>query len=134
MGLSPNIGPSGLQVQESFLSQMRVAWIPSKYKESENMKLQAKQNRPLRDAFNEFKNNGTLISKREAYPFFCCVFVISKTNFLFGFVFILIYSLIIFQGFVFTHQNDRKFSVCVSFKFGLSLIFRIRRLFSHLLP
>lgn len=40
----------------------------------------------------------------------------------------------IFQGFVFTHQNDRKFSVCVSFKFGLNLIFRIRRLFFRLPP
>lgn len=92
------------------------------------------QNRPLRDPYNELMEDGTLISKREVCPFFCCVFVVLKTFFLFGFVFSLIYSMIIFQGFVFTRQNDRKFSECVSFKFGLSRIFRIRRLFSYLLP
>lgn len=97
------------------------------------MKLHA--NRPLRDPLNEHKEDGTRISKREIFPPFFAVFLsFWRQIFLFGFVFILIYSMIIFQGFVFTHQNDRKFSVCVSFKFGLSLIFRIRRVFSHSLP
>lgn len=92
------------------------------------------QNRPWRDPFNELRKDGTLISKREVCPFFLLCFCHFEDIFLFGFVFILIYSMIMFQGFVFIRQNDRKFSVCVSFKFGLSRIFGIRRLFSYLLP
>lgn len=92
------------------------------------------QNRPLRDPYNEPYGGWDSNPKKRSLPIFLLCFCDFEDIFLFGFVFSLIYSMIIFQGFVFTRQNDRKFSVCVSFKFGLSRIFRIRRLFSYLLP
>lgn len=92
------------------------------------------QNRPLRDPYNEPYGGWDSNPKKRSLPIFLLCFCRFEDIFLFGFVFSLIYSMIIFQGFVFTRQNDRKFSVCVSFKFGLSRIFRIRRLFSYLLP
>lgn len=96
------------------------------------MKLHAKQTfeRPLQWTYGGWDSN----LKKRSLPIFLLCFCHFEDIFLFGFVFSLIYSMIIFQGFVFTRQNDRKFSVCVSFKFGLSRIFRIRRLFSYLLP
>ena len=91
-------------------------------------------NKAFRDTSSELEEDGTpsLKERRWAPSFFFFFFFFAvflscwRLNFLFCFV---LFSLIIFQGFVFAHQNDRKFSVCVSFKFGLNLIFRIRRLF-----
>lgn len=105
--------------------------MPLKYRESEDMKL---HDTGLWETLSmNLKYDRTLISKREACPFFAVFLSFWRLIFCLVLVFSS-YSLIIFQGFVFTHHNDRKFLVCVSFKLGLSLIFRIRRLFSHLLP
>ena len=87
--------------------------------------------RPLREPFSDLTDYEILNLKNGQWLFFfffLVFFSFWRLNFLFCF------PLIIFQGFVFTHQNDRKFSVCVSFKFGLNLIFRIRHLFFRLPP
>ena len=128
--LSPTIGPSDLQVQESsVLDQTCLSSLP-KHRENENMKLLA--NKAFERAFQWPYGLWDTKSQKRAVAFFFFFFLLFlsfwRLNFLFCF------PLIIFQGFVFTHQNDRKFSVCVSFKFGLNLIFRIRHLFFRLPP